>query len=350
MHPVPRRRVQPAPRPAAAQPLRRSRPETVPVRLAVSRGPRLARIGVWAALAAGPLALATAFVVPRGTPAQAVPVTRAAGAPRLVANAAGTAAVFVDLWLRADAAVPDSPVAAAVRAMAPAADLPRRSRADAAAPGAVRVVPVQSTSTPGGWTVVVAALGDTARTASPSTGQAPERTSDTVAVARYFAVSGTGGQNGGPVAISGSPAEVSAPGTAPAPASPYTRPVSAGDALGTTVGEFLRTYLAGGQASALERYLSPGVKLSAPAAASYARVDVEEVTADTDQAAFKAVPGDGARARVRVRVSGEDRWGSRWPLVYRLEMTTRAGRWEISSLDAGTASSTPSASAQGGGQ
>ncbi|MFK0223705.1 conjugal transfer protein [Streptomyces vinaceus] len=352
MHPVPRRRVQPAPRPAAAQPLRRSRPESVPVRLAVSHGPRLARIGVWAALAAGPLALATAFVVPRGTAAQAVPVTQAAGAPRLVADAAGTAAVFVDLWLHADAGVPDSPVAVAVRAMAPTAELPRRSRAKAAAPGAVRVVPVRTTSTPVGWTVVVAALGDTARTASPSTGKAPERTSDTAAVARYFAVSGTGGQNGGPVAISGSPAEIAAPSTAPAPASPYTRPVPAGDALGTTVGEFLRAYLAGGQATALERYLSPGVRLSAPAAVAYARVDAEEIAADTDQAAAKAVPGDGTRARVRVRVSGEDRAGSRWPLVYRLEMTARAGRWEVSALDAGTASSapTPSASAQAGVQ
>ncbi|MFI8266673.1 conjugal transfer protein [Streptomyces sp. NPDC085665] len=268
-----------------------------------------------------------------------------------MADAAGTAAVFVDLWLRADAAVPDSPVAVAVRAMAPAAELPRRSRPEAAAPGAVRVVPVRTTSTPVGWTVVVAALGDTARTASPSTGEAPERTSDTAAVARYFAVSGTGGQNGGPVAISGSPAEVAAPSTAPAPPSPYTRPVPAGDALGTTVGEFLRAYLASGQATAPERYLSPGVRLSVPAAA-YARVDVEEVAADTDQAAAKAVPGDGARARVRVLVSGEDRAGSRWPLVYRLEMTARAGRWEVSAMDAGTASSapTPAASAQAGVQ
>lgn len=350
MHPVPRRRVRPARRLAAAQPLRRSRPETVPVRHAVSRGPRLTRIGVWAALAAGPLALAAALVVPRGVAAQAAPVTQATSAPHPVADAAGTAAVFVDLWLRADAAAPDSPAAAAVHALAPAADLPMRPRTESAAPGSVRVVPVRTMSTPGGWTVVVAALGDITRTASPSTGQAPERTSDTDAVARYFAVSGTGGQNGGPVAISGSPAEVAAPGTAPAPASPYTRPVSAGDALGTTLGEFLRAYLDGGQATALERYLSPGVRLSAPAAASYARVDVEEVTADTDQAAAKAVPGDGARARVRVRVSGEDRWGSRWPLVYRLELTTRAGRWEVSSLDAGTASSTPPASAHGGTQ
>ncbi|MER7467886.1 conjugal transfer protein [Streptomyces sp. NPDC097981] len=348
MTPVPRRHVRPAPRLAAAQPLRRSRPETVPVRGSLSRGPRLARVGVWAALAAGPLALAAALVVPRGTAAQAAPVSQATSALRPVADAAGTAAVFVDLWLRADAAVPDSPVAAAVRAMAPAADLPRRARTEAAAPSAVRVVPVRTTSTPGGWTVVVVALTDTSRTASPSLGPTPERMADTAAVARYFAVSGTGGQDGGPVAITGSPAEVAAPETAPAPASPYIRPVPAGDTLGTTVGEFLRTYLAGGQSTALERYLSPGVRLSALTAAAYVRVDVEEVAADTDKAAAKEVPGDGVRARVRVRVSGEDRSGGRWPLVYRLEMTARAGRWEVTALDAVTGSPAPAASAQGG--
>ncbi|MFF0220083.1 conjugal transfer protein [Streptomyces vinaceus] len=236
--------------------------------------------------------------------------------------------------------------------MAPAVDLPRRVRAESAVSGSARVVPVRTTSTPSGWTVVVAVLTNPARTPSPSTGQAPERTSDTVAAVRYFAVSGTGGQNGGPVTITGSPAEVAAPETAPAPASPYTRHVPAGDAMGTAVGEFLRAYLASGEAAALERYLSPGLRLSAPAAASYARVDVEEISADTDQAAAKAVPGDGARARVRVRVSGEDRAGSRWPLVYRLEMTARAGRWEVGALDAGPASSapTPAASAQVGVQ
>ncbi|MFE2475337.1 MULTISPECIES: conjugal transfer protein [Streptomyces] len=352
MTPVPRRRVRTAPRSAAAQPLRRSHPETVLVRGSLSRGPCVARIAVWAALAAGPLALAAALVVPRGTAAKAAPATQATSAPRQVTDAAGTAAAFVDLWLRADAAAPDSPVAAAVRAIAPAADLPRRARTESAAPGSARVVPVRTTSTPGGWTVVVAVLTDTAHAPSPSAGQAPERTSDTVAAARYFAVSGTGGQNGGPVTVTGSPAEVAAPDTAPAPASPYTRPVPAGNTLGTTVGEFLRAYLAGGQATALERYLSPGVRLSAPAAAAYARVYVEDIAADTEQAAAKAIPGDGARARVQVQVSGEDRAGSRWPLVYRLEMTTRAGRWEVSALDAATASSapTPAASAQAGVQ
>ncbi|MGW8782386.1 conjugal transfer protein [Streptomyces sp. NPDC055796] len=324
------------------QPLRRSRPETVPVCGSLSRGPRVARIAVWAALAAGPVALAAALVVPRGTAAEAAPVTQVTSAPRPVTDAAGTAAVFVDLWLRADAAAPDSPVAAAVRAMAPAADLPKRARTESAAPSTVRVVPVRTTSTPAGWTVVVAALTDTARAAAPSPAPAAP---DAAPAARYFAVSGTGGTDGGALIVTGSPAEVAAPATAAAAASPYTRPVPAGEALGTTVGEFLRTYLSGGQGTGLERYLSPGVRLSPPAAAAYVRVDVEDVAADTDQAAAKDVPGDGARARVRVRVSGEDRAGGRWPLAYRLEMTARAGRWEVSALDAATAPSAPAPAA-----
>ncbi|MGW5342923.1 conjugal transfer protein [Streptomyces sp. NPDC004050] len=342
MAPVSRR-----PRPARladAPPLRRSRPETVPIRHAVSRGPRLARIGVWTALAAGPLALVTVLIVPQDpTAAQAAPAGRPSIAPR-PADPAGTAAVFVDLWLRADAATPDSPAATAVRAMAPAAGLPKRARGDAAVPGGVRVVPVRSSSTSAGWTVVVAALTDTARGAAASTADAagPESAAASVPAVRYFAVSGSGGQDGGPLTVSGSPAAVAAPATAVVrEPSAYTRPVPTGGALAATVGEFLRTYLAGGQGPGLERYLSPGVRLSALAAGVYVRVDVEDVAADTDYATATAVPAGGTKARVRVRVISEDKVGSRWPLEYRLEMATRAGRWEVSALDA-------AASVQGG--
>ncbi|MFJ7209662.1 hypothetical protein ACIQWR_39790 [Streptomyces sp. NPDC098789] len=106
--------------------------------------------------------------------------------------------------------------------------------------------------------------------------------------------------------------------------------------LATTAGEFLRTYLTGGKDGAgLERYLSPGVRLAAPVGAGYVRVDVEDVVADTERAGAKDVPADGVRARV----AGEDQVGTRWPLVYRLEMITRAGRWEVAALDAGSAPS-----------
>ncbi|MFF6945708.1 conjugal transfer protein [Streptomyces lavendulae] len=325
----------PARQGAVSPQLRASRPETVPVARPVSYGPRLARMGVWTALAAGPLALAVALAAPAGSAAQAAPAP-APSSSRVQADPSGTAAHFVELWLRADASVPDGPVAAEVRRMAPQAELPSRSR-EASSPAAVRVTPLRTVAMPGGggWTVTVAAVTEERRAPSPGGG------SDQAVVqpaARYFAVSGTGGQDGGPLVVTGSPAEVAAPEAAQTGPSVFGRAVPSTGPLAVSLTEFLRTYLAGpgGQGAGVERYLSPGVRLSAPTAAVYTRVEVKDVAADTEAAAGTAVPADGNRARVRVRVEGSDAAGTRWPLEYRLAVTARAGRWEISALDTGT--------------
>ncbi|OEJ29998.1 hypothetical protein BGK67_00065 [Streptomyces subrutilus] len=172
---------------------------------------------------------------------------------------------------------------------------------------------------------------------------------------RYFAVSGTRGTGGGPVSVVGAPAEVAAPDASQVPNSEFSRPVPAASALGVSLGEFVRTYLGGGQGAGLDRYLSPGLKVTAPKAAPYARVEVEDVAANTEVAAGQAVPADGAKARVRIRVRGEDTQGVHWPLLYRAEVTARAGRWEISALEAGvtgptlgTASPSPTGTALSG--
>ncbi|MET8298572.1 conjugal transfer protein [Streptomyces sp. NPDC005180] len=294
------------------------------------------------------MALAVALVMPRGSVAQAAPVPHADSTSRPSVDPAGTAALFVELWLRSDAAEPDSPMAAALRSMAPSVQLPKRVRGEAL-PGALRVVPVRTASSPGGWTVVVAAFTDAVPLAPASSSPAPEPAAGTGPAVRYFAVSGTGGRDGGALSVSASPAEVSAPETAPETAAgPFSHSVPSGAALSVSLGEFLRTYLAGGQGAGLERYLSPGMRLSAPAAVGYVRVDVEDVVADTERAGGKEVPADGTRARVRVRVAGEDRGGTRWPLVYQLEVTTRAGRWEVSALEGGAAGAAAPAVAPSG--
>ncbi|UQW99120.1 conjugal transfer protein [Streptomyces sp. RerS4] len=320
--------------------MRSSRPETVPASGSVPRGPRLARIGVWTALAAGPLALAVALLVPQETTAQAAPAAKADSAAERPAEPGGVAALFVELWLRADAGTPDNAVGVALRSMAPSVELPKRARG-AAAP-AVRVVPVSAASSADGWTAVVAALTESVPAPEPSgSGGGGAAASPVV---RYFAVSGSGGTGGAAVSIGGTPAEVAAPEPGPSVASPFTHPVSSGTALSDSVGEVLRAYLAGGQGSGLERYLSPGVRLSAPSA-SYVRVEVQDVVADAEAATTKGVPVDGTRAGVRVRVTGEDRAGTRWPLVYRLVVTARAGRWEVSAMDTGATASRPAAGA-----
>lgn len=337
---------------SSAVSLRRARPETVPVGRLVSRGPRFARIGIWTALAAGPMALAVALASPEATVAQAAPTARATDSVRPSAEPGGVAEMFVELWLRSDAAVPDSSVAAAVRALAPQAELPKRPRSEAGAlTSAVRAVTVRTSwAAAGGWTAVVAAYGGRDQTAPAAPGSP---VAADVALVRYFAVSGIGGKDGGPVAIGGSPAEIAAPGAVAVPDSGFTHPVPSSGVLATSLGEFVRAYL-GGQGGGLERYLSPGLEVSAPKTAPYVRVEVEGVAADAESAVGAAVPADGTRARVRVRVIGEDRVGVRWPLIYRLEVTARAGRWEVSGLEAGVTapsagSASPSAPAVAGG-
>ncbi|MFD9338652.1 conjugal transfer protein [Streptomyces sp. NPDC060028] len=245
--------------------------------------------------------------------------------------------MFVELWLRADAAAPDSAVAAAVRVLAPQAELPKRPRSEAGAPVLeARAVTVRTALGPGdGWTAVVAVIGDRDQAAPSGPGNPA-----VIPVVRYFAVSGTGGKDGGPVTIGDSPAEVAAPAALAVPDAEFTRPVPASGALAVSLGEFVRAYL-GGPGSGLDRYLSPGLQVSAPKLAPYVRVDVEDVAADAEVAAGASVPADGVKARVRIRVNGEDRAGVRWPLAYRLEVTARAGRWEVSVLEAGVTAPAP---------
>ncbi|MGW6842128.1 conjugal transfer protein [Streptomyces sp. NPDC054958] len=326
--------------------LRKLRPDTVPVRTA-PRGPRLVRLALWGVLGAGPLALVATLYAPRTTVVQAAPALQPSDA-RPPADPRGAAELFVDLWLRADGA--DSRIAAAVRALAPEVDLPKRPRSTAAPIAAAgRVVAVRTVVGPGTWTVVVAALRDQAE---------PAPAGDPNAVAplvRYYAVSGTGGTEGTPVTIGGAPAEVAAPDASAVPAAQFTHRVPAGGALEASLGEFVRAYLGGGQSGGLERYLSPGLRVSAPKTAPYVRIEVTDVLADAEAATAAVVPADGTKARVRIRVSGEDKQGARWPLVYRAEVTARAGRWEVSALESGitglpsgTSSPSPAAVAGGG--
>ncbi|MFE2167914.1 conjugal transfer protein [Streptomyces sp. NPDC059447] len=321
-------------RPAAetvTRSLRKQQPETVPAGRPVSRGPRFARLGLWAALAAGPLALAAVAAMPRTTVAQAAPTPHATEAGRPPADPRGVAELFVDLWLHADTTTPDSPAGAALRSLAPGVDLPKQPRGIDATPFRVVAVRMSDGADGASWTVMVAVLRDRKEQPSPT----PSGPGAGVSPVRYFAVSGTRGPGGGSVAVVGAPAEVAAP-DAPTPgAEEVTHRVPADSALGTTLGEFVRTYLGGGQGAGLDRYLSPGLSVAVPKAAPYARVEVDDVTADSEKAAGAGVPEDGTTARVRIRVTGQDSAGGRWPLLYRAEVTARAGRWEISQLEAG---------------
>ncbi|MFK0016950.1 conjugal transfer protein [Streptomyces sp. NPDC091027] len=254
----------------------------------------------------------------------------------------------MELWLRGDSSVSDSGIESAMRVVAPGVELPKRPRsAGGPAAAAPRVVAVRTSVGPDAWTVVVAAVRD-------QPGAAAGDRNAAAPPVRYYAVSGSGGRNGTPVTIGGAPAEVAAPDAAPVPGTQFSHRVPAGGMLERSLGEFVRAYLGGGPGEALERYLTPGLRISAPKAAPYVRIEVAEVVTDTEAATTATVPADGTKGRVRIRVTGEDKDGIRWPLVYRAEVTARAGRWEVSTLEsgitdlpAGVSSSSPTSVAGG---
>ncbi|MGB9033102.1 MAG: conjugal transfer protein [Paeniglutamicibacter sp.] len=271
---------------------------------------QVGRAGVWAALAAGPLALAVTVGQPSPTiAASPEPSKQRTAQTTSVADPSGYVAEFVDAWLRSS---DDAHSAASRRAqsMAPDVSLPSL---DEDAPAPRRVAPVRSAPREGGrWSVTVAA-------------QYPD-------AVRYFAVPAIAAADGGSFAVTAAPALVAAPAPHPMPESAYRVSVEEGP-LTTTAGEFLAAYLAG--RGEVGRYLAPGVKLSAVSPAAATAVEVEEVSAREESAAGQEVPRDGSTVHVRVTVEAREKSG-RWPLAYELTLTARGGRWEIAALETGT--------------
>jgi len=320
----------PRPSPVAARPPRSLHsPSASPGGLrAAHRRVSITRIGVWAALAAGPLALAGLCAVPRTVVSSAQPKTIASAALRSD-DPGGVAALFTDLWLRSDAASASSSTAQALDSIAPDVDLPARS-GDTAAQVPLRTVAVHSARQgDGSWSVVVAAQ---------FTVSGPEGVDGTVGagmVVRYFAVpvvsSGTA-QGAGAFTVTAAPAEVAGPAVAAVPASPLQNPLPADAPLVSSVGEFFQAYLGG--VGEVDRYLSPGTALRAVHGSGYGSVVVDQVVADSDSVGG-SVPGDGTAVRVQVHVGATDAAGTRWPLVYGMTLTARSGRWEVTALEVG---------------
>lgn len=298
----------------------------------------LVQVGVWAALAAGPVALAVACAMPRTVVAAAQPKATSPTALR-TADPAGVAALFCDLWLRSDATQADSSTAQSVHALAPGVDLPARS-GSASAQSLLRTVAVRSARLDGSsWSVVVAAqftVRDNARGWSGASA---------ATIVRYFAVpvvASDSASGAGSFTVTAAPAEVAGPIAAKVPDSPFVNLLPADGALVSSLGEFFDAYLTG--VGEVDRYLSPGTQLTAVSGAGYTSVAVEQAAADSDVAGG-AVPGDGTVVRVEAHVTATDTAGGQWPLAYTLAMTARSGRWEVTALNAGGAERTLAAKA-----
>ncbi|MEU0139638.1 conjugal transfer protein [Streptomyces albidoflavus] len=128
------------------------------------------------------------------------------------------------------------------------------------------------------------------------------------------------------------PAEVAGPGTVDGPHTVYgtPQPPHDRDPRVKTTRAFLAAYLAGD--GDLDRYLAPQTRLTRVTPAPYTAVDLTSLAAD-GPAEATGVPPDGTVQRLLVSVRARAADGTTLPLTYALTLKTRAGRWEIASLD-----------------
>ncbi|WP_052442931.1 conjugal transfer protein [Streptacidiphilus neutrinimicus] len=281
---------------------------------------RARRAAVWAALAAGPLALFASCASTRVPAHTSTRAAASAAAPVAAQDPSGFAQLFVSLWLRTDSSADDAHLAA-LRGFAPNVEL-RTAQGTGSAMSVAQCASVRSTRLRSGyWSVVVGCETDIG-------GQA---------AMRYFAVPVEMDQSAagvGSLAVVTQPAAVAAPAPAGVPQTLYPADAAAGTPLASSVSAFMTAYLTGqGDVTAL---LSPGARVPAPASALYGQVQVGQVA--VGQPGMDApVPADGTTCQVWVQVTATDQNGTAWPLGYALRMRARAGRWEVAALEAGPA-------------
>ncbi|MGW0825245.1 conjugal transfer protein [Streptomyces sp. NPDC002845] len=281
---------------------------------AMRRRVRLSRLAFWTVIAAGPIALGVA-VTSTPTTVEAATSTKptAVRTTAVAADPSGYAQLFVSTWLRSSADDATSAQARLAQSMAPNVELPDPAADAQSTPQSVMAVRSAQRSD-GAWSVTVAA-----QYADGSV--------------RYYAVPVAADRAGASFAVTGAPGVVIGPSRAEVPKSSYGVSVPEGD-LSSALGEFLAAYLTG--AGEVDRYLAPGVQLTAVSPAPYTTVTVQQVSAVEEAAAAEQVPADGTKVRVLAHVEARD-LGGRWPLAYELTLTARSGRWEVAALESGTA-------------
>lgn len=299
---------------------------------------RLIRAGVWALVVSGPV-LGTLAFLSASAPAQGATKPAPAATPASPVGPAGFAELFVSAYLQAGQGTE--------RDLAPYYS---GSLALAVKPGtrtATQSTVIASREVqPGYWSVTVAA---------DVTAHDDKGKSKRLGV-QYFRVgiqatgpAGAGGTAQGATAgyaATSLPAQVAAP-TALKPgglAYESDRGSSSSDPSVETARGFLAAYLTG--TTELDRYTSPGTRLQPISPAPYAAVKVTGVQDDATSADQQKVPADGTVLHQLVLVDATDQAGSPVSLSYALTLKSRAGRWEVASVDDAPAirvSSPPSA-------
>lgn len=130
------------------------------------------------------------------------------------------------------------------------------------------------------------------------------------------------------------PAVISAPVVARPPASTYRHQATSTSPVSLSATGFLAAYLTG--SGDLSRYLTPGVEITPVNPPPFVAVDVVEVRSTTS-VDNSAAPDDGQRLQVLVVASGTVAQEQTLTTSYALSLTSRAGRWEVSTIEAAPA-------------
>ncbi|MGY4967103.1 conjugal transfer protein [Streptomyces sp. 900105245] len=300
---------------------------------------RLVRAGVWALVVSGPV-LGTLAFLSSSAPAEGATKPVAAATPASSVGPTGFAELFVSAYLQAGQGTErdltpyySGSVALSVK--------PGTRTATQSTVIASREVQ------PGYWSVTVAA---------DVTAHDDKGKSKRLGVQYYrVGIQATGPASaGGTEKSSGTagyaatslPAQVAAPTALKPGALAYEtdRGSSSADPSVETARGFLAAYLTG--TTELDRYTSPGTRLQPISPAPYAAVKVTGVQDDSSGPGQQKVPADGTVLHQLVQVDATDQAGSPVSLSYALTLKSRAGRWEVASVDdapAIRASSPPSA-------
>ncbi|WP_328665576.1 conjugal transfer protein [Streptomyces sp. NBC_00322] len=306
----------------------------------------------WGLLVLGPLLGAFAYL---SAPAQAGPSQKKAAPTAPAATGSQGAAGFAQLFVAAYISAGEGDQARLAAYYPDATSLRLEGDPDRRRGEQLTVVRLRQ-SDHGVWSVTVAArITDT----KPSDGKRPDHKDDAKAAAaravRYFqvpvATAPAAGGASGYTALA-MPAEVAAPERIKAPGLVYgpMRPALPADPRTQAVTEFLNAYLTG--SGELDRYLAPGTKLAPVAPAPYTGIAVDTLAIEGEKGTepVTTVPDDGTALRllVALRATGHDE--VRVPLTYALTLKSRAGRWEIASLDgAPTPAAAPATAAPSAG-
>ncbi|NGN63191.1 conjugal transfer protein [Streptomyces sp. A7024] len=292
---------------------------------------RLVRGLLWTLIITSPLLALAAFAQASngGSSPAAKPAPAKAASSSDGSGAAGFAELFVTAYTAAgrgqeSSLVPYYPAAKQLRLTTD----PGTVRADQATTVGMRQGPH------GAWSITVAVRLETTPAAkSRGKGRAERDEEDAQPALRYFQVpvqAATQKAGSRAYVALALPSEVAAPKQAKTPALAYGQmaPASDQDPRVQTARSFLASYLAG--QGDLSRYLSPRTRLSPVTPAPYEAVEVEEFAADRQMG--EGPPPDGVRMRLLIQATAT-RGEQATPLQYALTLTSRAGRWEVTSLD-----------------